>query len=455
MPRPCPGLIHRCPALLAAAALGSLGACGGRTGLIVRHDGGQPAPSEIAPSEDGSCPPPTSRCGSGSNARCIALDSDAANCGACGLACTPGIACLAGVCQQTKCAGAVAFHEIARFAPSVQGTKDFPYSTYLGADLNRDGRLDLIEVNHAGDLASRLGQGDGNFAVTTNYATEGSSITPALPGYAAVGDFNEDGLMDLAVASRNGDSVELRPGLPGGGLGGPTGTPLSRFDMGDLDLDGHLDALAEHWDPDGGLDRFTVMRGRGDGSFARGASYALADDLVGGGNLQDWDGDGALDLITIGNTVHVRPGNGDGTFAADQRCGLGTLYQSGYLLDLNRDGMLDALWVIGRYRIATVLGEGGCRFTPILGYPLSVEPAGGLATGDLDGDGIPDLVVAGWASETALFLGNDDGSFTAAPDLPIHLDDGIFIADVNDDGRADIVTVGSGGIVVFSNTCDR
>src|SRR5512138_3866988 len=77
----------------------------------------------VLPQNDGTCPSPTSRCGSGTGARCYALGSDPANCGACGHACTPGIACAGGVCQQAACVGPVTFEQIASL-PVVSSTNN-------------------------------------------------------------------------------------------------------------------------------------------------------------------------------------------------------------------------------------------------------------------------------------------------------------------------------------------
>jgi hypothetical protein len=418
----------------------------------------------MATSDDGSCPPPTGLCGSGEHARCFAFDSDPANCGACGHTCTPGIACSGGLCQQTQCTGPVTFHETGRFSRHVAGTIDFPGSQFAGADMNRDGRLDLLEFNRDGTgIVIWLGQSDGTFIASTSYPTVGTADTPALPGYAAVGDFNEDGLADLVVTRSSGASVEVRPGLPGGGLGGRTGVPLSRLGVADLDGDGHLDVVAG-FNPNGSVDHFTVYRGRGNGAFANAGSYTIPDDGVWHAELHDWDADGTLDLLALGMTFHLMLGKGDGTFSQQQGCGLGVgVTVSTVFADLNQDGKLDVGWPVNE-RLATVLGSGNCNFSPRTNYPLSFQTEA-LVAGDVSGDGILDLVALGIdvrglsasrSVRAALLLGKSDGTFATATDLNITIEGSIFISDVNDDGRADIVvTSADAGIVVYSNTCTR
>jgi hypothetical protein len=363
------------------------------------------------------------------------------------------------------CTGPVSLQQIARF-PSILAAKDATQgASYLGADMNRDGRLDLIEYIQGGDIVIWLGQGDGTFVASTSYATSGSAETWALPGYAAVGDFNDDGLADLVVSWVDSDKVEVRPGIPGGGLGGRPGLPFPRLLMADLDSDGHLDVINGHIDKNGQPTGFTVLRGRGDGTLATAGNYAVrTDDLWGPAELRDWDGDGILDLIGYWITVHVLLGKGDGTFAEPQRCALSfglTPAPSALstFVDLNGDGKVDAIWVAGQ-SVTTVLGSGDCRFSPRTDYPQSFQP-GALGIGDLSGDGALDLVIAegylgGTAQlkRTALLIGQGDGSFVAQPELDLDMSGRtLFIADVTDDGIPDVVSTGERGIVVFANTC--
>lgn len=442
--------------------LGLLGlatlSCGGRSGLVVRTDGGRtPGPGgspQVLPLDDGSCPATTSLCGTGPVARCYALDSDAMNCGACGRACTPGVACSAGSCKQSQCTGPASFQQIASFPSSLATRDPTQFMGYVGADMNRDGRLDLIEYNQGGDLMIWLGHGDGTFAASTSYSTLDSFGTWALPGYAAVGDFNEDGLADLAVTRPGSETVEIRPGISGGGLGGHPGLPVSRLVMADLDGDGHLDVIEGHINHDQGENRFTVLRGRGNGTFAKTGDYAIPDDLIARIQLRDWDGNGTLDLLAVGTTLHVLPGKGDGTFAELQHCALGVDFQTGVFPDLNLDGKLDAVWAMWpNQSLATVLGSGDCRFSPRTDYPESFQPWV-LGIGDLSGDGVLDLVLPGDKGRTLLLIGKGDGTFVAEPELALDMSGlALFIADVTDDGVPDIVSTGERGIVVFANTC--
>jgi hypothetical protein len=363
----------------------------------------------------------------------------------------------------------VSFQQIASF-PSILWTPEViasgdssRYVDYWGADMNRDGRLDLLESNQAGDLVIWLGHGDGTFSASTTYATSGSFDTWALPGYAAVGDFNEDGLADLAVTIPNSDKVEIRPGIPGGGLGGQLGGLVTRLFMADLDGDGHLDMIEPHVErsKDGDIPRgFTVLRGRGDGTLATGGDYTNSgDDPWWPDELLDWDGNGTLDLIAGASAFSILKGKGDGTFAAPQRCAPGT---GGWLIDLNRDGKFDAVWAPSQgFGVTVILGLGDCSFSPRTDYKPSFQP-GTFSIGDVTGDGVPDLVISaayvgGTApNRTALLIGKGDGTFVAQPELALDMSGfALFIADVTNDGLPDIISTGDRGIIVFANTCSH
>ena len=381
------------------------------------------------------------------------------NCGACGHVCTPGIACVAGTCQQKKCTGALSFQKIAAYPPSLDS------SWYLGADMNRDGQLDVLEytalsmLDYTDDgngvkLAIWLGNGDGTFVASTHYATTGTAQTWNLPDYAAVGDFNEDGLADLVVTKVDGSDAHVRPGLEGGGLGGRAGAPSSRVLMGDLDGDGHLDFVNTAPHRDNSHSQILILRGSGHGTFVGPSSYRIPNDYADAVALLDWNGDGALDILAMAWAgLHIVYGNGDGTFAEDQQCGV----VGGVFADLNQDGRFDIIWDIWQnQQLAMVFGQGGCNFTPRTNFPLPVQSQS-FALGDLTGDGLQDVLIYGSVSTAPLFTVNRDGTFSSQPGPDIDTSDAqaVWITDVNSDGRADVVYAGSRGIEVYANTCDR
>jgi len=172
----------------------------------------------------------------------------------------------------------------------------------LKQDLNRDGKNDLIVVNHDSDnISILLGNGDGTFKTQKTYSAG------TLPNAAVTGDFNRDGKIDIAVASNAGVLVLLGNG---DGTFRPETTltatgPLTGIAQASLRQDGIESLLGV----DSASKRFMLLPGVGDGTFKAPVFYPV--DRVPSAILAaDFDGDGATDIALLTHT------NGtDGTVA--------------------------------------------------------------------------------------------------------------------------------------------
>jgi hypothetical protein len=310
------------------------------------------------------------------------------------------------------------------------------------ADFNGDGKLDLAVVDSAyvgGNIISiLLGNGDGTFQAGGTY--------PAGNYYMAVGDFNNDGKSDLVVTNLpsaggtgaasillgNGDGtfqsarsvqVGVHPSLPA---------------VGDFNRDGKLDVAV----PNVSDNTISILFGNGDGTVHPQKTYATGRapyDVV----SADFNGDGKLDLATSNDndgTVSVLIGNGDGTFKAPLAYDAGVGPFALVATDFNADGKLDLGVANASGAVSVLTGNGDGTFQPMTNYQAGITPDS-VAFGDFNGDGRMDLAVGNFGSgSVSILLGNGDGTFQTKLDYPAGTYPfQIVSGDFNGDGRLDLV----------------
>jgi hypothetical protein len=288
------------------------------------------------------------------------------------------------------------------------------------ADLVGDGRLDILvggySLNHVAIFQNFSSPG----SLTTN--SFGREVDLAVSGYPssiAVADLDGDGKADIVTANQQGSTVSILKNLGGGGTisAGSFATPVS-FATGpnpwnvfivDIDGDGKPDVVT--LDQGSANHKISILRNLGVVHGITTNSFAQAVDLAGADTgetlaVGDLDGDGKPDLVAgsyTGGTIAVYRNKSvagsitTNSFAAPVVFAIGASVHTVALGDLDGDGKLDVAAVTQSPSSLVLfknLGTPGSFTTNSLGPKLSfgaVNNAIGVAIGDLDGDGRPDV----------------------------------------------------------------
>jgi len=339
------------------------------------------------------------------------------------------------------------------FATPVNHQVGYGASSIAVADFDGDGNVDLAVTNlHSNTVSLLFGTGAGGFGP---YATVTVGPVWAGPASVAAGDFNGDGWVDLATANSGSDDISVLRGNGAGGFLPPlkfvAGFGPSFIDVADVNGDAKLDLVVANR-----ADTVSILLGDGAGGFDR----TTADPAVGRRPVSlvitNLNGDAAADIAVVngGDTddtaadVSVLVGDGSGGFPAAApalRLGDGPLGLA--IGDFNADGRPDlAAANQGSADISVLLGAEGGGFGPTASVGVSGSTPD-VAVGDFNGDGEEDLAAPKrFAGTVAVLLGNGQGGFGP----PVEFAVGLFplaaaVADFNEDTKADLAVVKSGG----------
>jgi hypothetical protein len=315
-----------------------------------------------------------------------------------------------------------------------------PYSLNA-ADFNGDGRPDVATINgSSSDVSVFLRQAGGGF--TQEAGSPISVGADSGPSGAAVGDFNGDGLADLAVSTfvfPGNLSVLLRQ--PGGGFA-LEGTPIQlgqthAVAAGDFNSDGRIDLAATT----AGGQLVPLLRNPQNTGFSPQSSFTTGTTPIAIA-VGDYNGDGLADLATANRgsdnvTILLRAG---GTFSPEAAVPVGDEPVGIVAADFDGNGRADL--AVTNYVPGTVSaflrGPSNDGFTAEPPIPVSASPAG-IDAADFDRDGRPDLAVAANSGAVEILRRNAGGGFTRDPSIPLPgtVND-VAAADFDGDSRPDL-----------------
>ena len=409
---------------------------------------------------------------------CTNTKSDPNNCGSCGTKCSGSTPqCVSGVC--TKACTSFAFTETAYSTPA-----ENPIWLAIG-DVNNDGYMDIVYVDQGSTSNSNLGVLVGSSGGTFTLLTP-TSIDPQS-GRIALGDLSGDHNLDAAVTNYTTNAGE---GIVFLGTGSGTwGSPIHLYTdllmlgvaVADINKDGRPDIIMAA--QNAGV---VIYENMGNGVFQAMLPVLQPGFLPYDVAVADMNGDGIPDIVVGGSynsqgAVTIIQGTGGGLFApaaavtltpaavavAATTTFVSTIVNKLVVTDLNGDGYPDVVTADTGYASVSVLKNVSGTLTAGAVYKLNPVPsyanAAALAAGDFNGDGKMDIAVTNYYSGAGgpllqVFPGNGNYTLGTVYNVTLGSGDvpyGIAVADMNGDGKPDIVTANSYGdtVSVFKNTC--
>ena len=328
-------------------------------------------------------------------------------------------------------------------------------------DLNKDNSLDILVANNSsGNVTVYLGDGKGGFA----QASDSPVAAGQEPNDLTTSDFNGDGKIDIALANHGAKFLTVLLGNGKGQFAFAPGSPFKveslphphGIAVADFNGDQKPDIATDSW----AENKVLLLFGKGDGTFQTpGTKIDVGQMPYQRLRTADLNSDGKADLVTSnfeGASVSVLFGDGSGNFTRKDfpvppdPFGI-------TIADVNGDGLADI--AIAHYSgqgndksknaLSVLLGDGRGSFSLAKGSPYSTgHYPGTIATGDLNRDGIADIVLPNHEEGTlTIYLGGRNGMAPAAySPLPVgDTPQGIALADLNHDGKDDIVIARNDG----------
>jgi len=329
----------------------------------------------------------------------------------------------------------------------------------VAADVNDDGKVDLICANAAGNsLLILTNNGNGIFGSNATINVEG-------PGCVAAADVNNDGSLDLVCANVSNDSLTIFTNNGNGVFGSNATyavgmTPVS-LAAADINADGKVDLItANNHDGFATNGTLTILTNNGSGIFGYNATLDTGNDpncVV----AADLNGDGRLDLISANLSQYPLtlftqiPGPPPLTvFVPTLYSGDAFFVSPIVAADVNHDGKMDIIGVseltANNASLTVFTNDGNGGFSPNATYPVGGLPLS-LTAADINNDGKVDLITANAFDNTLTILTNDGtGAFGFNATLNVgRAPRSVIAADINGDGSLDLICANQGSVPVF------
>ncbi len=319
------------------------------------------------------------------------------------------------------------------------------------ADFDSDSDLDIVVVNYnaGGSVSVIMGQGDGSFGTPKRYRTIGQS-----PRAVTVGDFNGDSHPDIAASNRGSGTISVHLNKGDGNFKPPTtyaaGPTPHAITSADFNADGHDDLTVTNWESYKGT--VGVFLSNPDGTFQPVAPYATARSTRGLA-VGDLNGDGTVDIAYNNESTHFKGaigilrGHGDGTFLAALVHADVAEPRSIASGDFNGDSLPDVVTGDVPFGVRVLLGQGDGTFQQPVTTPF-FENMNKLAVGDFDADGFSDVAVVSVAHDhVTVLLSQGDGTFQSQTGYAVGnantFPTFVIATDLNGDSHVDLAVTNS------------
>jgi len=309
------------------------------------------------------------------------------------------------------------------------------------ADVDQDGHQDLIVASLEDDnIMVFIGDGHGAFTRSQSFPA-GDNPTDVLAA-----DINGDGTIDLIIANHETTYLTLLVGDGHGGFEPASNSPLI------VDIEPHPHALgAEDLNGDGALELIVddrsragllVLRGLGKGRFETGGTLVeVGGDPYRGFAIGDLNGDGRLDFVTPNVdevAIMIRTGSANIEYIPAPPLKIADPF-SVAIADINGDAYPDLISASerGDSPVRVYFGTGQAVFSEADDSPFSMASgAKEVAVGDMNGDGVEDVLISSWSSDVLIVIGGTEHLQTvrlSGIDRPW----GLATGDLNEDGIDD------------------